>query len=147
MSTHLRVYGDPAPQGSKRHVGNGVMVESSKRVKPWRQAVTTAAADAAGAYTGPVRVDCTFLIRRPKGHWGTGRNTATLKPSAPLYVTSRAAGDLDKLLRSTLDGLADGGLLARDDLVVIVTASKCYCNPGSAPGALITIRPAEETQP
>ena len=25
-----------APQGSKRHLGNGVLVESSKRVKPFR---------------------------------------------------------------------------------------------------------------
>ena len=29
----------PAPQGSKRHVGNGRMVESSAKVKPWREAV------------------------------------------------------------------------------------------------------------
>jgi hypothetical protein len=27
------IVGDPAPQGSKRHVGNGVMIEASKKVK------------------------------------------------------------------------------------------------------------------
>ena len=32
----LFVPGIPAPQGSKRHVGHGVMVESSARVKSWR---------------------------------------------------------------------------------------------------------------
>ena len=29
-------YSRGAPQGSKRHLGNGVLVESSKRVKPFR---------------------------------------------------------------------------------------------------------------
>ena len=37
------VYGTAAPQGSKRHVGNGVMLESSKRLRPWRQDVRFAA--------------------------------------------------------------------------------------------------------
>ena len=32
----FNVIGIPGAQGSKRHVGNGVMVESSKKVKPWR---------------------------------------------------------------------------------------------------------------
>lgn len=36
-------YGTPAPQGSKRHVGRGVMIESSKNLKPWREAVKYAA--------------------------------------------------------------------------------------------------------
>lgn len=31
----FHVIGLPAPQGSKKHVGHGVMVESSKKVKPW----------------------------------------------------------------------------------------------------------------
>ena len=33
----------PAPQGSKRHVGKGVMVESCKHVKPWRLLVARTA--------------------------------------------------------------------------------------------------------
>jgi Holliday junction resolvase RusA-like endonuclease len=33
----------PAPQGSKRHVGKGVMVESCKNVKPWRLLVSKTA--------------------------------------------------------------------------------------------------------
>ena len=37
------VYGTPAPQGSKRHVGHGRMIEQSKRVKPWRNDVKAAA--------------------------------------------------------------------------------------------------------
>lgn len=35
MTRRFSVLGLPAPQGSKTHVGEGRMVESSKRVKPW----------------------------------------------------------------------------------------------------------------
>ena len=42
------VYGQPAPQGSKRgiihrHTKRVVLIESSKKVKPWRAAVVRAA--------------------------------------------------------------------------------------------------------
>lgn len=37
------VLGVPAPQGSKRHVGRGVLVESSKALGPWRVARREAA--------------------------------------------------------------------------------------------------------
>ena len=40
------VRGIPGAQGSKRHVGHGVMIESSKKVKPWRSDVKAAAEDA-----------------------------------------------------------------------------------------------------
>src|ERR1700676_3259288 len=35
----ITVRGIPAPQGSKRHVGGGRMIEMSKAVGPWREAV------------------------------------------------------------------------------------------------------------
>jgi len=43
MNYSFTVWGIAAPQGSKRHVGNGVMLESSDRVRPWRQDVRFAA--------------------------------------------------------------------------------------------------------
>jgi crossover junction endodeoxyribonuclease RusA len=137
---HLRVYGLPAAQGSKRHVGRGVMIESSKRVKPWRSDVVTAAL---AVYDGPliegaVGVSMVFLFARPKGHFGR----KGLKPSAPQHLTSHAAGDLDKLCRSTLDGLSAGagGTLLRDDSQVVnLTASKRYCVGEERPGAIVSV--------
>ena len=41
----IPVRGVPAPQGSKRHIGHGIMIENSKKVKPWRQDVRAAAID------------------------------------------------------------------------------------------------------
>jgi len=138
----LRVFGLPGAQGSKRAVGRGVMVESSKRVRPWRQAVITATVEArtGSLIEGAVSVSIVFLFARPKGHLGA----RGLKPSAPQHLTSRGAGDIDKLCRSTLDGLsADaGGCLLRDDSqVVSLTAQKRYCLPDEPPGAVITVIP------
>lgn len=124
----IDVQGIPGAQGSKRHVGRGIMVESSKKVAPWRTDVRDAAIAAMGddwrPLTGPVTVDVTFYFLRPRSHYGTGRNCDTLKPSAPTHPTSRAHGDLDKLVRSTLDALVSAGVLHDDSLVVDLTARK-----------------------
>ena len=47
--------------------------------------------------------------------------------------------DLDKLIRATLDGLADGGLIVHDQRVAQVTAAKRYAISGEPTGATITI--------
>ena len=104
----IPVIGVPAPQGSKRHVGNGIMIENSKRVKPWRQDVKEAALN---YYDGEVidqavEVEIIFMFARPKSHYGTGKNSRKLKPSAPVFVTSKGKGDLEKLERSTYDALS-----------------------------------------
>lgn len=123
------VKGVPGAQGSKRHVGHGIMRESSKKVAPWRSDVRDAALAAMNEndwrpLTGPVTVDVTFYFPRPKSHYGTGRNTDVLKPSAPATPTSRAHGDIDKLVRSTLDALVSAGVLHDDSLVVNLYAYK-----------------------
>ena len=104
----IEVRGLPAPQGSKRHVGRGVMVESSKAVGPWREAVRAETQrHVSKPFGGPVRVDVTFFLPRPKGHYGSGRFAGEIKKSAPLHPSGRP--DLDKLLRALLDGLTAGG--------------------------------------
>ena len=42
----FRVVGIPAPQGSKTLTRYGALMESSKKVKPWRQDVIHAALEA-----------------------------------------------------------------------------------------------------
>lgn len=134
------IHGIPAPQGSKRHVGNGRMVESSKKVKPWRQDVTAAAIDAIEQakgferFTGPVRVEITFFFPRPKYHYGTGRNANALKPSAPTHHASKP--DLDKCVRSTFDALTTSGIWADDSQAAQLLAQKTF---HGAPGAFIRI--------
>jgi crossover junction endodeoxyribonuclease RusA len=142
----ISVHGTPAPQGSKRHVGNGVMVESSAKVKPWRSAVRDAAEKTdTPMMLGPLAIDVTFLIQRPRGHYGTGRNTARLRESAPAHPAVKP--DIDKLLRSTLDALTESGIYRDDAQIVIVGAAKQYTRRLQVAGALITIREVWEQEP
>ena len=141
----IPVIGIPAPQGSKRHVGHGIMIENSKRVKPWRQDVKEAALN---HYQGEVidqavEIEIIFIFVRPKSHFGTGKNSRKLKPSAPVFVTSKGIGDIDKLQRSTYDALSEssgGNVLKDDSLIVQNRNSKRYCVAGENPGAKIIIR-------
>lgn len=150
----LVVYGLPAPQGSKRHVGNGVMVESSKRVRPWREDVKQAALTAleqnpdwdpaARFVTGHI----VFTLPRPRSHFRTGRNAALLRTDAPYLVGVKP--DLDKLLRSTLDALDAAGVFADDSRVAQVFTAKTYphtMQPGALdrPGCSIDL--AQEERP
>lgn len=140
-SLSFYVHGRPAPQGSKRHVGRGILVESSKAVAPWRIDVKHAALDAAKAVDwatldGPVAATFTFYFARPKSHFGTGRNVDNLKDSAPAHNISRASGDIDKLARSTCDALVAAGVIADDSQIVTLVATKEY---GAKPGAHISI--------
>ena len=145
-AVNIRVFGIPRPQGSKRHVGRGVLVESSNGVKEWRHDVRDAIfSQYSGAtITEPVAVCCTFLFNRPKGHYGTGRNAGRLKPSAPRHLTSSFNGDIDKLLRALLDAIsvkAGGSLISDDSLVTELMANKRYCEEGELPGAYLTVKP------
>ncbi len=137
----VEVYGTPAPQGSKRHVGRGIMVESSAKVKPWREAVKAAVLDQTGAgaaLDGTLSVEVVFRLPRPRGHYRTGRNAALLRDGAPAWPGNKP--DVDKLLRSTLDALTDVGLWRDDSQVTHLRAVKRYVTEGyDAPGASIQV--------
>jgi len=131
------VLGTPAPQGSKRHIGRGIMVESSKKVKPWRQDVKYAAiAQKPDEWDMalPVHLSVVFRFPRPKSHF----NKSGLRTSAPKACTSASHGDIEKLVRSTNDAMT--GILFDDDRqVVSLNASKRYCEAGEPAGAIITL--------
>lgn len=125
----------PAPQGSKRHVGQGRLIEQSKRVAPWRAAVKAAAqSEYAGreSLDGPLRADIVFTVQKPKSAPKTRRT----------WPVTRSSGDLDKLLRSTFDALSDAGVIKDDSCIVYVCAGKRFPgDPGTLdePGATIRI--------
>ncbi len=139
---YFHVHGLPAPQGSKRHVGRGVMIESSKRVAPWREAVKWAAIETMRAQRitrpldGPLSVRMVFALPRPASA-PRSRRHPDRKP------------DLDKLLRSTMDALTDAGLIADDARVVEFTRlAKVYAfdGPGGVDfvGAVIHVAMMED---
>ena len=110
------VRGIPAPQGSKRHVGGGRMVEMSRAVGPWREAVraeTQRAMNGTPPMAGPLSVQLAFWLPRPKS-----------APKKVLYPAKRP--DLDKLVRAVFDGLTEGRVWADDSQVVNLGARKRY---------------------
>lgn len=153
------VYGDPAPQGSKSFKGtfNGKdgrqhakLVESSKRVAPWRQDVK-AAAEAA--------IDARNIAMRDYPSWEPMDAPLLLVVvftlPAPKSLPKRRASypsklpDLSKLVRSTEDALTAAGIWKDDARVVECRALKTYpigtlgAHPEAlrSPGAVIRVFP------
>ena len=127
--------GTPSAQGSKRHVGNGIMLDTNKHLKSWRS-VVAAACPCKVPLTGPVQLEVVFYYNRPKSHFGMRKGQPYLKDTAPIYKTS--APDADKLLRAILDALT--GIAYTDDaLVAVIIARKVYTE--TTAGAHITVTP------
>jgi crossover junction endodeoxyribonuclease RusA len=128
-SLRIEVRGIPAPQGSKRHVGGGRMIEMSKAVGPWREAVR---AETQRAMLGqaptqrPVSVLVQFYMPRPKSL----AKTVTLPAKRP---------DIDKLARAVLDGLTEGGAWLDDGQVIALFLRKHYAGQENPPGCVIDI--------
>jgi Holliday junction resolvase RusA-like endonuclease len=87
-------------------------------------------------FQGPLKVKMLFAMPRPKGHFGTGKNAAKLKPSAPQQHTKKP--DLDNLVKFAKDCL--NGVAWRDDSQVFeLEARKIY---GDRPRTEIIIEAA-----
>jgi crossover junction endodeoxyribonuclease RusA len=135
------VDGVPVGQGSKRYLKPGVMVESSKRHAPWRADVRAGAQLALGdehadLWDAPIAVSLTFRFPRPKSHYGTGRNSQILKPSAPYYHAQLP--DSDKLARSVGDALT-GVVYADDKTITVLSIRKNWADVGEKPGVDVRI--------
>lgn len=53
--------------------------------------------------TGPIKITMVFYMKRPKSHYGTGKNSNRLKKNAPKIHTSKP--DIDNLAKFVLDAL------------------------------------------
>lgn len=128
---HIRVYGTPAPQGSKTAVvrgGKAIMFESSKKLVPWRDACIMASkmatTEAPTPLAGPLKVKVTFYLERP-------RSTVRDYPNS--------APDVDKLLRGVFDSLQIAEVIMNDGQIVDVDANKLWADENHPPGAVIDI--------
>jgi crossover junction endodeoxyribonuclease RusA len=125
----FHVPGKPAPQGSKRHVGRGILVESSKDVGAWRERVAMSAHNAMCGRTllaGPITVALDFVLPRPKSAPKRSTPPATKRP------------DVDKLARSCLDAIT-GIIVGDDSQIVDLHAIKRLAELGETAGVRITV--------
>ncbi|BAR14273.1 Holliday junction resolvase (Rus) [uncultured Mediterranean phage uvMED] len=128
---------ESAPQGSKKHVGRGIMVETCKRLKSWRKEVSLRAKLIVDEIiVEPVEIEVVFWFKRPLKHY---LPNGMVRQSAPVYITNKNKGDLDKHCRALLDSLTKSAF-ADDSQVVSLHAVKKYCETESQTGATIKIR-------
>lgn len=134
------VHAEPAPKGSKRPfrnkaTGRIMLVESSKKAKPFGQAVISAACDAANsagaccAIQGPVGVELVFRLRRP---------ASQTKAQRVLLFQSKKP-DVDKLARCVLDALTVARVWEDDAQVAKLVCWKRYARDGETLGCSVMI--------
>lgn len=118
------IEGIPRPQGSKRHVGRGIMVENSKHIAGWRSFAKLKAVEAMRGFKlvekpDAILVTAIFYFDRPQKHF----LKSGLRDNAPLYHTGTP--DTDKLLRALFDSMTSV-VFHDDSQVSAVVASKLY---------------------
>ena len=129
---HIRVYGTPAPQGSKTAIvrgGKAIMFEASKKLVPWRDACIMACKMATTEtvglpLTGPLKVSMTFYVERSRG---TLRDYPNMAP------------DIDKLVRAVNDSLQIAEVIMNDGQIVKLDAIKLFASDEHPAGVVIDI--------
>lgn len=111
-----------------RALGPGRMIHHNhEQLAPWRDTVgwhAKAHCPKDWDSTGPMFVQATFWLPRPKSHY---RTNGELKPVAQWWPITRP--DTDKLTRALLDALTLAGVWVDDSQVVQLTAEKSYGGP------------------
>jgi Holliday junction resolvase RusA-like endonuclease len=138
--------GQPRVKAAIRSFGNKTFahVYTPGTAENWKSCIAAAAKPHTPAtpIIGPVQVDCTFYLPRPKGHYGTGRNEGKLKEGSPMFHT--CAPDIDNALKVLFDVLTYLRFWLDDTQVVKTWSEKLYENPPALkPGCQITIIPLE----
>lgn len=116
MIVKFEVEGLPAPQGSKRHVGNGRFIEASKNLPAWRSQIEKTCLELFDQpLDGALEIELWFYLP---------------KPSSVSRVYPTVMPDLDKLVRAVGDGLTKGGAITDDSRIVDLHAYKRYSVDG-----------------
>lgn len=162
------VYGTPKPQGSKKAMpiyrgrgpsrvftGKVNLVEQVEGVDEWRQEVAEVARLVMRATSeswlplaGALVADMVFTVKRPQRF---PKNKPDDMRWAHGHPTGQQDGDLDKLLRATMDGISASGLWADDSRVIgYRKADQMYLGTADPdvlrkPGAVIRVWKAPAT--
>lgn len=133
------VLGVPAPQGSKTAIMRGnrpAVIEGGsatgrRKHAAWRQAVAWQARAVAPErpLDGPLNLTVTFRLPMP-----ASRPAAVRRAGVGWHAVKP---DIDKLLRSTLDGITDGGVIVDDSRICAIHANAIEVDDWT--GALIQV--------
>ena len=140
MTFEFFVPGIPQPKGSTRSFfskkqGRTFTRNANEKTEPWEATIRAAASKAGCAIShGPMTVYAVFMMPRLKGHF---RKDGSLKPAAPLEPDKKP--DLDKLVRTLLDGLTALAFVD-DSQVTSIAAIKVFAD--DQPGVHVAIEGA-----
>jgi Holliday junction resolvase RusA-like endonuclease len=112
------VVGLPRPQGSKRHVGHGVMIEQSAGLPEWRRLLADTARQHAPTppLDGPLCLSLVFRFPMPASRRKADRQAGVRpKDTAP---------DLSKLVRAVEDALVAAAVIRDDARITDLYAHK-----------------------
>lgn len=104
------------------------VVDDNAKSRDWKNAVASAARQAYSGelLRGPLEVHFVFFRPRPKGHFGSGKNSAVLKATAEPYPITKP--DVLKLARGAEDAIT--GVCWLDDAQIVdELISKRYGEP------------------
>ena len=117
------VYGEPIPL-SRHMVARGRMYNpSAKAQKLFADACTDKLPIT--PMDGPLEAHLIFYFSRPKNHYGTGKNSNTLKDNVDTWHSKRK--DLDNLIKFVLDSLNSKAYLD-DSQICVINSAKLYTN-------------------
>ena len=128
-SFRMVIEGVPVPKGRPRF-GRGHVYTPLKTKNAEALISTVGKKMMAGKkpFTGPVKVDATFMVDVPKS-WPKKRQGMPINDI--LLPTSARVGDVDNLLKTVTDAI--NGIVYEDDRQIITaTATKLYTAKGSA---------------
>ena len=139
----VRVYGTPKGQPRARAFArNGIVrMYDPATAEGWKGQIAEAMRPhiPATPYDGPIRLDITFIMPRPKSHFRTGKNAGALRDDAPIWFTGKF--DIDNGYKAVLDSLTQMGLWKDDCLACCGMIMKQYCAIGGRPGAILDFSP------
>jgi Holliday junction resolvase RusA-like endonuclease len=139
MTVGFRVFGNPAPQGSKipgvaRSTGKlFVREQAGKKLTDWRADVKEAALLAKGEepmILGAVALTVIFFVPRPASISEKKRPYPVVEP------------DLDKMVRTIGDALQEktgAGMIKDDKQIIVISAAKRYATDDQPAGAWIVV--------
>ena len=116
----ITVYGDPVPWAAQaRSQKTGARFTQARQTQAMSRVIAAVNAMAPDAFPAgqPVLLAAEFVVKRPKGHYGSGRNAGKVKDAyIDIWPTGRP--DLSNLFKLLEDALVQSNLLPDDDQIV-----------------------------
>lgn len=139
------VPGEPQGKGSKRLVttksGKAMMLDDNAAgLRAWEN-VALDRMEMVGPeepFPGPCAVEIVVRVRRPRCHYGTGRNANRLRAGRPFYPAS--GRDVDKVARAALDVVVRAGWIHDDRQVYDLHITRLYAEDDRL-GLSVRLRP------